>query len=150
VIDDLRECYRLLEVDPNASPEQVKRAYRDLVKVWHPDRFADDPRLQGRAQEKLKHINLAYGQVREAHVVLPPRPPPATASRQAGSPAWTHWDDVSPDAKSKPPEPEVPQRPKRNWEPALTRAGISFIICFQFTAVVAILWVIGTAFLVKP
>lgn len=52
--------YEILELESGASPEEVKRAYRDLVKVWHPDRFSNDPRLQQKAQEKLKEINDAY------------------------------------------------------------------------------------------
>ncbi|MDA8090568.1 MAG: lysozyme inhibitor LprI family protein [Nitrospiraceae bacterium] len=39
---------------------QIRESYRDLVKVWHPDRFAHDPKLQQKAEEKLKEINLAY------------------------------------------------------------------------------------------
>ena len=38
----------------------AKRSYRELVKVWHPDRFGHDTDLLNRAQEKLKQINLAY------------------------------------------------------------------------------------------
>jgi curved DNA-binding protein CbpA len=60
VIEDLSECYRVLELVPGASPEDVKRSYRELVMVWHPDRFANDPKLQKKAQEKLKQINLAH------------------------------------------------------------------------------------------
>ncbi len=52
--------YRVLGLEPGASVDELKLAHRDLVKVWHPDRFADDPRLQMKAQEKLKQINEAY------------------------------------------------------------------------------------------
>jgi len=45
---------------PSASFGEVKAAYRDLVKVWHPDRFPHDPRLQHKAEEKLKELNTAY------------------------------------------------------------------------------------------
>lgn len=38
----------------------VKEAYRDLAKVWHPDRFPGDDRLAEKAQEKLRVINEAY------------------------------------------------------------------------------------------
>jgi hypothetical protein len=54
------DYYRILGLDPGASPDQVKEAYRDMAKVWHPDRFAHDPRLQQKAQERLKAINEAY------------------------------------------------------------------------------------------
>ena len=52
--------YRILEIEPGASLEQIRQAYNDQTKVWHPDRFADDIRLQKKAEEKLKQINLAY------------------------------------------------------------------------------------------
>lgn len=58
--DDILRCYRTLEVEPGASITKVAQAYRDLVKVWHPDRFQSSARLQKKADEKLKEINLAY------------------------------------------------------------------------------------------
>ncbi len=57
---DLRACYRLLELDPAASDQELKRAYRDLTKVWHPDRFGQDVALRRKAEEKLKAINEAF------------------------------------------------------------------------------------------
>jgi len=60
MVDEIRESYRSLELEEDASPEAVKDAYRALVKVWHPDRFGDDEKLRRRADEKLKQINQAY------------------------------------------------------------------------------------------
>lgn len=62
-MNDVNRYYEIFELEPGASPERVKQAYRDLVKVWHPDRFAHDPRLHRKAQEKLKEINEAYEQL---------------------------------------------------------------------------------------
>ena len=61
---NLDQYYKILELKPGASPDQVKQAYRDLARVWHPDRFSHDPRLQQKAQEKLKEINHAYERLR--------------------------------------------------------------------------------------
>jgi len=61
--DEIRESYRLLELEPGASRKAVKTAYRELVKIWHPDRFPDDPPLQGRASEKTKALNEAYRKI---------------------------------------------------------------------------------------
>jgi len=59
-MNEISRCCRVLNVKPGASLEEVKEAYRDLVQVWHPDRFSEKERLQNRAQEQLKEINLAY------------------------------------------------------------------------------------------
>jgi hypothetical protein len=63
VNDELIKYYELLGVAPGASMPELKTAHRDLAKVWHPDRFAHDPRLQQKAQEKLKEINEAFDQL---------------------------------------------------------------------------------------
>jgi len=52
--------YKVLEVEPGASQNEIKQAYKDLAKVWHPDRFTDNPRRKKKAEEKLKQINTAY------------------------------------------------------------------------------------------
>jgi curved DNA-binding protein CbpA len=59
-MDELARCYRVLGLEPGASLEEVKSAYRDLVNVWHPDRFGHNERLRSKAEEQLKEINLAY------------------------------------------------------------------------------------------
>jgi GUN4-like/DnaJ domain len=52
--------YQVLELEIGASQDDIKQAYKDLAKVWHPDRFVDNRRLQQKAEEKLKQINTAY------------------------------------------------------------------------------------------
>jgi hypothetical protein len=74
---DLNKAYDLLGVKPGVSIRELKAAHRDLAKVWHPDRFQHDPRLQEKAQEKLKEINEAYDLLSSGKV---PRPQPAPAS----------------------------------------------------------------------
>ncbi len=60
----MRECMKILGVEEGASEEEITRIYRDLATVWHPDRFAGNPRLRKKAEEKLKEINAAYQYVR--------------------------------------------------------------------------------------
>ena len=75
---DLSKAYELLGVKPGVSNRELKAAHRDLAKVWHPDRFGHDPRLQEKAQEKLKEINEAY-----ELLISGKTPRPAPASRAA-------------------------------------------------------------------
>ncbi|MFH0725397.1 MAG: DnaJ domain-containing protein [Pseudomonadota bacterium] len=59
-------CFNILQVSPDATLKEARKAYMRLVKRWHPDRFADNPRMRESAQEKLKLINSAYEEVKAA------------------------------------------------------------------------------------
>lgn len=60
-----KEALAILEVDETMSSEEVRRAYRDLVDVWHPDRYVHNDRIKIKASEKLKQINRAYDLVQK-------------------------------------------------------------------------------------
>jgi hypothetical protein len=62
--DRYEHALRVLGLEPGATEQAVKDAYRDLVKVWHPDRFGSDARLRAKAQEKLKEVNAAFKDLR--------------------------------------------------------------------------------------
>lgn len=51
--------YEVLGVPENADQETIKRAYKELVKKYHPDKYVNNP-LADLASEKLKEINKAY------------------------------------------------------------------------------------------
>ena len=55
----MRDPYEVLGVSPGASEEEIKRAYRELARKYHPDNYHDNP-LADLAQEKMKEINEAY------------------------------------------------------------------------------------------
>jgi hypothetical protein len=100
----------VLGVSSRATPEEIRLAYLDLVKVWHPDRFSHDLRLRRKAQEKLKDVNEAFEWIkanplrgpevsgfarasqpaRERPRPAPERKAPATAPQTAGTapPRW--------------------------------------------------------------
>ncbi|NEO99414.1 MAG: J domain-containing protein [Symploca sp. SIO2E9] len=59
--------YRVLELEPGASPEEVHQGYLDMAWVWHPDRFVDHPRLQRKAHHKLQQLNEAHERLRSFH-----------------------------------------------------------------------------------
>ena len=51
--------YEVLGLPRNANEEQIKRAYRELAKKYHPDNFPDAS-MRELAEEKMKEINEAY------------------------------------------------------------------------------------------
>ena len=58
------QALKALELHADASFQEIKQAYRDLALVWHPDRFAHSTRLQEKASERLRQINIAYDVLR--------------------------------------------------------------------------------------
>ena len=56
--------YKVLGVAPDATDEQIKLAYRDLARKYHPDNYANNP-LADLAQEKMKQINEAYDTIQK-------------------------------------------------------------------------------------
>lgn len=55
----MTDPYKVLGVDPSATDDEVKKAYRSLAKKYHPDSYTDSP-LKDMATEKMKEINEAY------------------------------------------------------------------------------------------
>lgn len=82
MITDLSKAYELLGVKPGVSSRELKAAHRDLAKVWHPDRFVHDPRIQEKAQEKLKEINEAYELISSGKTPRPARPTETVHARE--------------------------------------------------------------------
>ena len=58
----MNDPYSVLGVSQNASDDDVKKAYRELARKYHPDNYHDNP-LADLAQEKMKEINEAYNDV---------------------------------------------------------------------------------------
>ncbi|ROQ90754.1 J domain-containing protein [Desulfosoma caldarium] len=77
--------YQLLGLQPGASIDDVKRAYREMAKKWHPDRYSDAPpwaRL--RAEEKFKDLQEAYQRIVRGPLPSGPGSSEATSARQSG------------------------------------------------------------------
>lgn len=55
----IEKAYKVLKVPKDSNLENVKRAYKELAKKYHPDLYQDNP-LADLAEEKLKEINEAY------------------------------------------------------------------------------------------
>lgn len=59
----LKRCYELLEITPGCTYEEARLAFRDMVSIWHPDKFSHNSRLKEKAEEKLKDLNAAWEQL---------------------------------------------------------------------------------------
>ena len=60
----MTDPYKALGVSPDATDEEIKKAYRALVKQYHPDNYTDNP-LADLAAEKMKEINEAYAEIQK-------------------------------------------------------------------------------------
>lgn len=56
----MENYYDILEIEESASPKTIKQAYRQLIQVWHPDRFQSNRELRLRAENKTKQITEAF------------------------------------------------------------------------------------------
>ena len=90
----VHEALEHLDLTTDATEADVKRSYKDLARIWHPDRFQSDERLEKKAEEQIKVINearsvaLAYvkkhghfrfvnkARARQTAQQQPPPPPP--------------------------------------------------------------------------
>ena len=59
-------AYRILEVEKTASPEEIKKAYRTMVKKYHPDKLEhmDEVYRKG-AEQKFRKVQEAYEQLQK-------------------------------------------------------------------------------------
>lgn len=103
--------FSLLELRPGASREEIRKAYFDLAQVWHPDRFAHNPRLREKAEERFKVISHAY------HELVAEKSPHqfGTVSR----------------------EPQA--RPRKSWVPRPSRASLFETVRISWKTIGAVL-----------
>ena len=60
----MKDPYKVLGVSSNATDEEIKKAYRELVRKYHPDKYRDSD-LADLANEKMKEINAAYEEIQK-------------------------------------------------------------------------------------
>lgn len=59
----MNDPYKILGVSPDATDDEVKKAYRNLARKYHPDKYRDSD-LADLASEKMKEINTAYEEIK--------------------------------------------------------------------------------------
>ncbi len=90
-----QDPYKVLGVTPDASDEEIKKAYRDLAKKYHPDMNPGD----AHAAEKMNEINDAYDRIKNGDTAQPAYGQGGAAYQQYGSQdpfgwgAWTGYSD---------------------------------------------------------
>ena len=123
---EIERYYKVLNLEPTASPEDVYQAYRDLVRIWDPQRFVTQPNLELMAEAKLKEIIEAYNALtNKQDVSATPAPaetpqllnpvPDHVADRNMPSPLFATSVPVPPPPGMESAEPAVP-RPLSAWE----------------------------------
>lgn len=91
-----KDPYLVLGVEPDASPEEIKTAWRTLARRHHPDLIGDDPEVARRATRRMAEINAAYASLTRAGRTIEghrrratdgePEPAPKPAPKRSGGP----------------------------------------------------------------
>ncbi|MBR8834369.1 MAG: DnaJ domain-containing protein [Stigonema ocellatum SAG 48.90 = DSM 106950] len=91
---DINHAHSILGLKPGALPVDVKQAYRQLVKTWHPDRFPH-PQQKQEAEEKIKQINAAYNKLKSyqpsAAISSSPTKPIKTYTNRSNAETFYDW-----------------------------------------------------------
>ncbi len=65
-IKDTNSAYNILEVSPDSTDDEIKKAYRELAKKYHPDKVSHlGPEIKKAAEVKITALNAAYDAVKQ-------------------------------------------------------------------------------------
>jgi len=82
----MTDPYKVLGVSRDASDEEIKKAYRELARKYHPDNYANNP-LSDLVEEKMKEINEAYDDIQKQRAEKAKNP---TGGYQSTSSGYTY------------------------------------------------------------
>ncbi len=128
---EIEKSYKILDLEPGVSLEEVRQAYRHLALIWHPDRYPQNSPIQIQAEAKFKEISHAY-ETLKTHLSHPPLPPSPTSPPSPPSPT-----PPAPPAPSAPPAPPTPPTPPTPTIPLGWLTGV--FICYSLIA-----WILTT------
>ncbi len=90
---DILQYYKTLDLGPDASLDEVRKAFRKIVKNWHPDLFNGRPGLKDMAEDKLKAVNTAYAAIKSYLATrkgsIPGTKPDIKKNKDATNPPYT-------------------------------------------------------------
>jgi DnaJ like chaperone protein len=70
-VKDTESAYKILEIYPDASDQEVKAAYRKMAVKYHPDKVAHlGGKIQKVAKEKFQQLNNAYGEIKKERMMV--------------------------------------------------------------------------------
>jgi outer membrane protein assembly factor BamE (lipoprotein component of BamABCDE complex) len=131
VTRESEDPWSVLGINPDASLDEIGRAYRDLVGVWRPDRFSSDPRLQKIAEEKMKEIDDAYQLLKTRYTV-----PLKDAPKSRSSPTQSDQTTTTSTSSKAPVQTGAGSAPRRSQVPTwLIVPGIILILRFLATLI---------------
>lgn len=119
------EAFKVLQLEQGASPAEVRQAYLDLVKVWHPDRFQSNDRLREKADQALQRINQAYTLLQTPGSPSPGPTPSAPPSSAAAGPQAPPLGDQPPTTS---PVARLGILSRRSWAAALLGSCIGVVV----------------------
>jgi DnaJ domain len=112
---------QILRLGRDASRSQIKEAYRDLAKIFHPDRFQDDPRVQAKAEAEFKQLIAAYEALKSYRPSVvraaPASPRKARPHPQAAPPPPKEAEAAAP-PRTASPDPRSARKPEQRARPA--------------------------------
>ncbi len=114
---DVQQFYRALELNPGATPVEIRGAYRQLIQRWHPDRFKSGSLMQSAAEELTKEINEAYDQLYKKQLYK--KSLSRKESAPEPSPAAEPEAEEPDDAVEPAPEPVAKKRAVWHWRSVL-------------------------------
>ncbi|MFN8525017.1 MAG: DnaJ domain-containing protein [Chloroflexota bacterium] len=86
-----RDYYRILDVEPSATPEQVRSAFRRAAMEHHPDRNPGDPEAAQRFRTVVEAYQVLGDPIRRAAYQRPaPTSTAPTTRPKAPPPGWAH------------------------------------------------------------